>query len=83
VLAVGEGKAIGTMVWRSLRASWACGLTETVGVVLTDWIMTTVARTESNRVSRCFRWSATTPSEAVGRGGVGLWGLSCGFTDDV
>jgi hypothetical protein len=72
VLAVGEGEAIGTRVWRSLRASWACGLTETEGVVLTDWIMTMVARTESSRVSRCFRWSATTPSEAVGRDVVGL-----------
>jgi hypothetical protein len=66
-------------VWRSLRASWACGLTKTVDEVLTDWMITMVARTESSKVSRCFRWSVATPSKAVGRGGVGLWDPTCGF----
>ena len=80
MLAVGGGCAIGTRVWRSLRASWACELTETVGVVLTDWMMTTVAKTESSSISRCFRWSATTPS-GVGRGSVGLRDLAGGFAE--
>ena len=40
--------------------------------VLTDWMITTMARIESSNNSKCFRCSATTPSRAAGRGIEGL-----------
>ena len=60
--------ASGIKVWRSFRASCACGLIESVSAVLTDWMMTTVAKIESSSDSKCVRWSATTPARAVGSG---------------
>lgn len=76
-LVVLEGWTSGIKEWRSFRASCACVLTEMVGVVLTDWMIMTVSRTESSKVSRCFRWSAIMPLRETGRDSEGLKGPAC------
>lgn len=70
--------ANGIKVWMSFRASCACELIERVGAVLTDWMITIVARIESNSDSKCVRCSAITPWKAAGRGVERPAGLACG-----
>lgn len=78
MLASGRVQAGGIKVCRSFSASCACELIGIAGVVLTDWIMTTVARIESSSDSKCFRWSATASVRAAGRGVGRPTGLVCG-----